>query len=292
MQIIDGWKIQKNIKKEISREVASMVDKNIRTPHIAAIVIGDHSTVDNSISEKEKLLSESGFLFSIYKNPSNISEVQLTELIQYLNMDDEVDGLIIDHLLPAHYSLQKIVDMIVPSKDVEGLHSVNIDRYKKKKIVYLQSLPFMIREIILHYHIDLKDKNILIAYGNHSKSDFELLSKMDLFPDSDRLNCCHFENDNFLTLCLQADVVITDIGKPDYLQGNMFKPDAVVIDMGKHKLLSKESESGYVIAGDVSFRTVSKKKSLITKYSDSIEPMLYLNLLINGLKAAKKEISF
>jgi len=292
VEIIDGVKIFEKVKKNVAKEVAYLLDNNLNLPHISAIVVGEDDSIDNVISKKEKMMHESGFVFSIYHCPENIKEEQLLELIEFINADDEIDGIVLNLPLPVRFSSEKIIQSIAPSKDVDGIHPDNLNKYYNQQDTYLSMLPCLVGQILNHYSISAKNKNILVATGSKGfyKMNENTLKSLKEFQTANCFNICDIKNDNFNDLCKDADILILDSGKPGEFKLDKIKENAVVIDLGMHKIISVENESGYKIIGDVDFKSVSKHSGLISKYNESIEPLLYLNLLTNSLKAIKKEI--
>ena len=291
MEIVDGSKIFEEIKKEVSREVAHIIDNNKKSPHIAAIVIGDDEMMIEKHHQREKMLEEVGIMYSVYKSFSKVKEEELLDIIQFINEDDEVDGVIIQLPLPAHISADKIIQKIKPEKDIEGVHSVNIERYKNNKPTYLQELPSLIQQIFIRYNINSKN-TLIIQDKKGEPGKLDTLLSLNIFSGNNKVIVSHRDDEDFRKNCSEADVMIIDVGMPGFITAEMIKKNTVLIDLGRHKIISKISETGFEIVGDVNYNDVSKKCSLLAQYSISIEPLLITSLMINTMKAVRKEIVY
>lgn len=287
--LIDGKQIAKDIKEEIKKEVAEILDHGQRPPHLVAILVGDDGASLSYVSSKEKQSQEVGFTSSVYRFPEAISEQELLETIDFLNRDNEVDGYIVQMPLPQHIDARKIVDKIDPKKDVDGFHPVNVGRMVLSLPSYIPATPYGIVTLIERSGIETEGKNcVVIGRSDIVGTPVALLMSRKGEHRNCTVTLCHSKTQNIKELCLQADIIVVAIGKPEFLKADMVKEGAVVIDVGIHRI-KDNSEKGYHITGDVDFENVSKKCSYITPVPGGVGPMTIVSLLTNTLSAYKHE---
>ncbi len=292
MEIIDGKKISEDIKKEIAKSVVEIIDKkNERAPHLVAILVGDDPASKTYVANKERACKMVGFISSVYKYNETITEKKLLQVIDFINKDDEIDGLIVQLPLPKHISVDKIINSIDPKKDLDGFHPVNIGRMALGLPAYISATPKGILELFKRYKIDTQGKNCVIIGRSHIVGlPMSILMARKDYPGNCTVTLCHSKTKNLKKICLNADILIAAIGKTEFITADMVKKDAVVIDVGMHRVKSSLTKSGFKLKGDVAFDEVSKKCSYITPVPGGVGPMTIASLLINTLKANRKEI--
>jgi len=292
MKLLDGRLVADQIKNEIDTEVKEQfLDKILEPPHIAAVLVGEDPASLTYIAGKEKACCEVGFISSVYRYPSDISQKKLLEVVDFLNADDEINGFIVQLPLPPHIDEQQIIERIDPKKDVDGFHPVNIGKMVLNLPCFLPATPFGIITLLDRYNIETTGKNIVVLGRSHIVGTpvSILLSRK-----SDRGNAtvtlCHSYSKDIAAIAAQADILIVAMGKLGFVTADMVKNDAVVIDVGVHRVPSTETKSGFRLKGDVDFDRVSRKCSYITPVPGGVGPMTIVSLLQNTLKAAKKEV--
>ncbi len=291
MKIIDGKKIAEDIRTEIALEVRKMLDDNQKPPHLVAIIVGEDGASQTYVANKEKACHEVGFISTIYKLPDTVKESELLKTIDFINHDDEVDGLIVQLPLPKHISPEKVLLQIRPEKDVDGFHPQNIGRMMVGMPTFLPATPFGIMELLKRSHIETEGKNcVVVGRSNIVGTPMSLLLSRNSNPGNCTVTLCHSKSKDIKKLTLEADIIIAAVGKPNFISGDMVKKDAVVIDVGIHRIPSAETKSGYKLTGDVNFEEVSSKCSYISPVPGGVGPMTIVSLLLNTLKSAKKEI--
>lgn len=291
MNIIDGKKIADEIKSEIAKEVKDLLDQNKRAPHLAAIIVGEDPASQTHVKNKEKACHEVGFISSVYKYPSSMSEKELLEAIDFINNDDEIDGLIVQQPLPKHISADKVIEKINFTKDVDGFHPLNFGRMASNLPSLVAATPLGIIELLKRSKIETEGKHCVVLGRSHivgSPMSILLARKSD--PGNCTVTICHSKTPNIKEITLQADILIVAIGSLEFVTADMVKEGAVVIDVGMHRVPSDETKSGFRLKGDVKHDEVSKKCSYITPVPGGVGPMTITALLMNTLKAAKKEI--
>ena len=294
MNLLDGKLVSDKIKAEIAGEVKTkMLDAGKALPHLAAVLVGEDPASQTYVASKEKDCKEVGFISSVYKYPANISQEKLLDVIRFLNNDPEIDGFIVQLPLPKHIKENKIIEAIDPAKDVDGFHPVNVGRMVLNIPSYLPATPFGIITLLEYYNIETEGKHcVVLGRSNIVGTPVSILLSRKSKTGNATVTLCNSYTPNLKSLAASADILIVAMGKQGFVTEEMVKQDAVVVDVGIHRIPSTETKSGYRLTGDVNFKEVSKKCSYITPIPGGIGPMTRVSLLLNTLKAAKKEIKF
>jgi len=289
MKLIDGKFIAGEIKKELVKETAEIIDKGLNPPHLVAIIVGDDPASQTYVASKEKACKEVGFTSSVYKHSNKITENELLEIIDFINKDDEIHGLIVQLPLPEHISPDRVIQRINPLKDVDGFHPENIGKMILGLPTYLPATPYGIIQLLERYKIETEGKNcVVLGRSNIVGTPISILMSRKAYPGNSTVTICHSRTKNLKEICLTADILIAAIGSPEFVTADMVKKDAVVIDVGIHRVKSSETKSGFKLKGDVKFDEVSRKCSFITPVPKGVGPMTIVSLLKNTLEAAKK----
>lgn len=290
MQLIDGKKVSEDIRSRIANKVRLMLAHDKDAPHLVAVLVGEDPASQTYVASKEKACAEAGFLSSVYRLPAGVTEAELLKTINFLNEDPEVDGFIVQLPLPAHINEQRIIEAINPAKDVDGFHPENIGRMVLGMPAYLPATPYGIIELIRHYGIETSGKNCVVLGRSHIVgTPLAILLSRNSLPGNCTVTLCHSKTENLKEICLNADILIAAIGKKEFVTAGMVKKDAVVIDVGIHRVPSAETKSGFRLVGDVKFDEVSKKCSFITPVPGGVGPMTIVGLLLNTFRAATGE---
>jgi methylenetetrahydrofolate dehydrogenase (NADP+) / methenyltetrahydrofolate cyclohydrolase len=292
MKLLDGKLIADQIKIEIATEVKEQfLDKGLEPPHIAAVLVGEDPASMTYVAAKEKACSEVGFISSVYRYPANITQEKLLEVIDFLNADEDINGFIVQLPLPDHIDEPKIIERIHPLKDIDGFHPVNIGKMVLNLPCFLPATPFGIITLLDRYKIETAGKNVVVIGRSHIVgTPVSILLSRKSNPGNATVTLCHSYTNEIPAIAAQADILIVAIGKQGFLTADMVKKDAVVIDVGVHRIPSNETKSGFKLKGDVDFDRVSRKCSYITPVPGGVGPMTIVSLLQNTLKAAKKEV--
>ncbi|MFO7874755.1 MAG: bifunctional methylenetetrahydrofolate dehydrogenase/methenyltetrahydrofolate cyclohydrolase FolD [Bacteroidales bacterium] len=291
MKLIDGKQISETIKEEIGEEVKRIKGQNGKVPHLAAILVGSDPASETYVNNKGKACKKVGFDSSTYRFPEDVSEEELLESVGFLNNDPEVDGLIVQLPLPDHIDNQKVIRHISPKKDVDGFHPENVGRMTIGLPAYVSATPNGIMEMIMRSGIETRGKNcVVLGRSNIVGKPISLLMARNEEPGNATVTMCHSKTQNLKEITASADILIVAMGKRGFVTADMVKEGAVVIDVGIHRIPSDETKSGYRLVGDVDFEEVSKKASHITPVPGGVGPMTIVSLLMNTLKASKKEI--
>jgi len=290
-KIIDGKLTSKKIKAEIAKEVAAMIDKDERAPHLAAVLLGEDPASQFYVKSKEKACQAVGITSSLYKYSDKMSEKELLDVIDFLNNDPEVDGFIVQLPLPDHINEDKVINSIDAAKDVDGFHPMNIGKMVLGAKTYIPATPAGILMLIEEYKIETSGKNVVVlGRSNIVGSPISILLSRKRKPGNATVTLCHSKTENLKEITSQADIIIAAIGQPEFVTADMVKKDAIVIDVGIHRKPDSSKEKGYQIVGDVKFDEVYKKASMITPVPGGVGLMTIAALLSNTLKARKKEV--
>jgi len=289
MKLIDGKAIAESIKEEIKAEVAGIIDREERAPHLAAVLVGEDPASQTYVASKDRACKSLGITSSLYKLEATTTEAELLRVIDFINNDPDIDGLIVQQPLPKHINTDRIVAAINPEKDVDGFHPLNVGKMTLGIPSFLPATPMGIVELIKRSEIETEGKHVVVlGRSNIVGTPIAMMLSRKGNPGNATVTLCHSKTANLNELCLQADILIAAIGQPGFVKGSMVKPGAVIIDVGIHRI-EDNSEKGYYITGDVDFKEVSKISGPITPVPGGVGAMTIAALLMNTLKAYKKE---
>jgi len=293
MIILDGKATAETIKKELAEEVAKIKASGHKTPHLAAILVGNDGASETYVSNKVRTCKEIGFNSSLFRFPSSVTQRELLEKIKSINTDPEIDGLIVQSPLPSHISFQKITETIHPSKDVDGFNPVNAGRMLQNVPSFIAATPKGILTLLERYQIPTEGKHcVVIGRSNIVGMPVSTLLARNTWPGNCTVTICHSKTKNIQLHTLQADILIAAIGRPGFVKIDMIKEGAVVIDVGITRVADTTSKKGYRLKGDVDFEKIAPKCSYITPVPGGVGPMTIIGLLQNTLAATRKEFTF
>ncbi len=289
-QILDGKALSLRIKDEIANEVRAFAATGHRPPHLAAILVGNDGASQTYVANKEKSSAEVGFLSSVYRLDENIDEAELLKIIDFLNRDDEVDGFIVQLPLPKHIDEQKVINAISSDKDVDGFTPVNIGRMVLGQDAFVPATPMGICTLLQRYNIPTEGMHCVVV-GRSNIVGTPAANLMSRKAFNCTVTMCHSRTRNLPEITRQADILIVAIGKPEFVGADMVKPDAVVIDVGIHRIPDASKKSGFHLCGDVKHSEVDSKCSWVTPVPGGVGPLTIVSLLQNTLLAYKKKYS-
>jgi len=290
-KLIDGKAISELVKTEIAKEVKQMVAAGKRAPHLAVIIVGHNGGSETYVAHKVKSCEQVGFTSTKITFEDDVTENELLAKIDDLNKDNGLDGFIVQLPLPKHISEQKVIEAIDYRKDVDGFHPVNVGRMSIGLPCFVSATPSGIMELIKRYEIPTSGKNcVVIGRSNIVGKPVASLMMQKGYPGDATVTVCNSRTKNLKEICLQADIIIAALGKPEFLTADMVKEGATVIDVGTTRVPSNKTKSGFRLSGDVKFDEVAPKCSFITPVPGGVGPMTIVSLLKNTLLAAKGEI--
>ena len=289
MQIIDGKAISADIKKEIAAEVAGLIDKGQRAPHMAAILVGHDGASETYVASKEKNCHSVGITSSVYRYEENISEQALLEVISFLNQDEEIDGFIVQLPLPKHMNVDRVIAAIDPDKDIDGFHPMNMGKLVLGEDTFIPATPYGIMEMLKRSGIETEGKHcVVLGRSNIFGTPMALLMSRKTSNANAKLTLCHSRTQDLPEITRQADILIAAIGHPGFVKADMVKEGAVVVDVGIHRIEDSTKKNGFHLCGDVDYANVAPKCSAITPVPGGVGPMTIAGLLMNTMKAYRK----
>lgn len=289
--LLDGNAVAKQIKLEIAAELSALKLQGHKTPHLAAILVGNDGASETYVASKVKDCEEVGFNSSLFRYANNITEQELLDKIIEINQNSDIDGLIVQLPLPKHISVEKVTETIDFKKDVDGFHPINVGRMNKNLPCYVAATPFGIIQLLERYQIPTEGKHcVVIGRSDIVGTPVSILMSRAKTPGNATVTLCHSKTQNLKDFTLKADIIITALGIPGFLKGDMVKADAVIIDVGITRLQDANKKSGYKLSGDVDFNQVAPKSAYITPVPGGVGPMTRVGLLQNTLKACKQEV--
>lgn len=291
MKILDGRYLSEVIKAELKAEVDIIISNGGKVPHLVAVLVGDNPASASYVKNKIKFCREVGYKSTLINESKEISEEGLLSIIQGLNDDEDVDGYIVQLPLPKHINEININLAIDYKKDVDGFHPMNFGRMAEGMTSYLPATPAGILEMLKRYEIETDGKHcVVIGRSNIVGSPMSILLARKGYPGNCTVTITHSRTKDIKAELLRADIIIAAIGIPEFVKADMVKLGAVIIDVGINRIEDPSRESGYKLVGDVAYDEVAAIASAITPVPGGVGPMTVTSLMMNTLKAAKKEI--
>ena len=286
-KILSGKDTAQSVYHKLKNRIVSLADKNIR-PGLCVVLIGDNPASQIYVRTKTKKLRSLGLLSESILLPGDVKEKKVIKVINDLNNDSKYHGILVQFPLPDHITTQNIINSIKPEKDVDGFHPENVGWLSLGEPRFIPCTPKGIMKILDHYNIDLSGKNIVvIGRSNIVGRPISILTSLNTQGANGTCTICHSRTKNLKKFTINADVIITAIGRPNYLKGDMIKSGAILIDVGINRVDS-DNEKGYAIVGDVEWESVIDKVSFITPVPGGIGPMTIAMLVENTIDAAEK----
>ena len=288
MILLDGKKTSSDIKDEITLEVLQLKKEGKKTPHLAAVIVGNDGASKTYVGAKVKACNRVGFSSTLVELSKDTTEASLLSKIDELNNDDDIDGFIVQLPLPKHIDEQKILMAVNPDKDVDGFHPTNVGKMALNLPTFISATPYGILELLDRYKVETSGKHVVVIGRSHIVgSPMSILLSQKRTVGNATVTITHSRTKNLKEITLQADIVIAALGIPEFLTADMVKDNVTVIDVGITRVEDTTKKSGYRLLGDVSFEEVSKKSAFITPVPGGVGPMTIAMLLKNTLLAAK-----
>jgi methylenetetrahydrofolate dehydrogenase (NADP+) / methenyltetrahydrofolate cyclohydrolase len=286
MQILNGKEASQAIRDSLKLEMAQLSSRGERVPHLVAILVGNNGASETYVASKVKACEEVGFKSTLIRMEEEISSLKLLDVINDLNLDPDVDGILVQLPLPDHISSDEVINSIDPNKDVDGFHPNNVGRMVLGQPSFIPATPYGILLLLEHYKIETKGKHaVVVGRSNIVGRPMSILLSGNNYPGNCTVTICHSSTTNLDELCSEADILIAALGKPGFIKSHMVKEGAVIIDVGITRIEDKTKKSGYRISGDVDFENVAPKASFITPVPGGVGPMTIAALMKNTFKA-------
>jgi methylenetetrahydrofolate dehydrogenase (NADP+)/methenyltetrahydrofolate cyclohydrolase len=291
MQLLDGKLTSGIIKDEIAIEVKKIVDAGGKKPHLAAILVGGDGASETYVNAKVKACEKVGFDSTLVRLDADVSEVILLNEVRKINENPSIDGLIVQLPLPKHISEIKVTETIVPEKDVDGFHPINLGRMMLNLPSFLPATPAGILELLERYEIETSGKHCVVIGRSHIVgSPMSVLMARNTKMGNCTVTLTHSRTTNLKEISRTADILIVALGKPEFVTADMVKEGAVIVDVGITRVKSDKTKSGWKLKGDVAFEEVAPKCSFITPVPGGVGPMTIASLLKNTLQSAKQRL--
>ena len=292
MKLLDGKLVSQAVKDDLKTKTSQLREKGGKIPHLAAILVGNNGASETYVASKVKSCEEIGFRSTLTRLEEQISEEELLQHIKQLNDDADVDGILVQLPLPKHISEQKVIDTIAAEKDVDGFHPVSVGRMVQGLPSFLPATPYGILLLLEHYHVETKGKHaVVIGRSTIVGRPISILLNRNAYPGNCTVTVCHSHTPNLKEICLQGDIIIAALGKPEFLTADMVKEGAVVVDVGITRVKDETKKSGFAIKGDVAFSEVAPKCSYITPVPGGVGPMTIAALLMNTFNSATRNVN-
>jgi methylenetetrahydrofolate dehydrogenase (NADP+)/methenyltetrahydrofolate cyclohydrolase len=282
MQILDGQRVSQLNRDRLKLQVAQRITEGKKVPHLAAILIGNNGASETYVSAKVRTCAEIGFKSSLLRERDDLSENKLLGLIDGLNNDPDVDGILVQLPLPKHISEEKVINAVDPSKDVDGFHSVNVGRMVQGLPGFVPATPHGILMLLDHYQIDSRGMHaVIVGRSNIVGRPMSILLSRNASPGNCTVTICHSQTRDLEGYCRSADLLVAALGRPEFIRSNMVKEGVILIDVGITRIADPSKKSGYSLKGDAHFSEVAPKCSYITPVPGGVGPMTIAALMQN-----------
>jgi methylenetetrahydrofolate dehydrogenase (NADP+)/methenyltetrahydrofolate cyclohydrolase len=287
-QLIDGKVVSRSIKEALKPRVEALKAKGI-IPGLAAVLVGDDPASESYVSSKAKTCSELGMYSEVIRRPSNFTQAELVALVQELNRNPNIHGILVQSPVPSHIDEMTVTLTIDPLKDVDGFHPYNVGMMLLGHGGLLPCTPYGIIKLLEFYDISPSGKEVVVVGRSNivGKPVAALLVQKGKMADA-TVTIAHSRTPNLGEVTRRADILIVAIGRPGTVTGEMVKPGAVVIDVGVNRVESPASMKGYKLVGDVEFESCAARASYITPVPGGVGPMTIAMLMSNTVAAAER----
>lgn len=290
-EIIDGKKVAAIVRASVREDVEQWIAKGNRRPFLQVVLVGDDPASVVYTGTKTKACKDVGIETSTLELQDTISAKELKEVIQDLNNDDSVDGILVQMPLPSHLSQYDVIESIDHRKDVDGFHPMNVGRLSIGQPCFKSCTPAGVMELFKYYSIPVKSKHaVVVGASNIVGSPMAVMLSRENSSGKATTTICHKYTRDLTAHTITADILIVAAGQPHLIKKEMVKEGVVIIDVGINRIADETTEKGYKLVGDVNFESVKKKASWITPVPGGVGPMTVAMLMKNTLLAAKKSI--
>lgn len=277
-KLINGKEVSASVKLRVKNQTEELIEKSGITPGLAVVIVGNDPASRVYVNSKKKACAEVGFNSYEYALPEDTTQQELLELVEKLNNDSKVNGILCQLPLPKQIDENAIINAIRPEKDVDAFHPFNVGKIMIGEFAFLPCTPAGVMELIDSTGVEVSGKNcVVIGRSNIVGKPMSML----LLHRSGTVTICHSKTQNLTKICKNADILVAAVGRANFVTADMVKEGAVVIDVGMNRL-----ENGK-LCGDVDFNEVEKKASFITPVPGGVGPMTIAMLMQNTLTAAK-----
>ena len=286
-EIISGTAISRQIREELKQEVAQLKEKHNIIPGLVTVLVGEDPASQSYVGSKVRTCEELGIYSERHDLPADIDEQTLMSLIDRLNKDPKINGILVQLPLPKHISESNVLIAIDPRKDVDGFHPINVGKLMIGEPDYLPCTPHGIQELLIRSGIETEGADIVVVGRSNivGKPVANILMQKRAGANA-TVTVCHTRTRDLVSHTRRADILIVAAGKPKEVTADMVKEGVVVIDVGVHRI-GKTKEGKNILCGDVDFESVKEKAKAITPVPGGVGPMTIVMLMTNTVKAAK-----
>jgi len=286
-RIMDGNLVAAKIRAELKLEVEALIARGI-APGLAVVLVGENAASQVYVRRKKQACAEMGVASFSHELPADTTEKKLLNLIDELNANPKVHGILVQLPLPKQINEQKVLRAVDPDKDVDGFHPINVGKMLNGEKAFVPCTPAGCQELLLRYGYDPAGKHVVIVgRSNIVGKPLAALLMQKAHGGNATVTVCHSVTRNLAAITQQADILIAAIGVPKFVKARMVREGAVVIDVGVNRIEDPSTKSGTRLVGDVDFTAVSKKAKAITPVPGGVGPMTITMLLKNTVEAAK-----
>ena len=286
MLLLDGKIASRAIKDKLLAETLQIKAAGKRAPHLAAILVGTNGASETYVASKVKNCSETGFESTLIRLEEQVTESELLLQIEELNQNPGVDGILVQLPLPKHINESAIIQAIQPNKDVDGFHPISAGKLVQGLPTFIPATPYGILLMLEHFQLSTKGKHaVVIGRSNIVGRPMSILLSSNIPYGNCTVTLCHSHTPNLAEICLQADILVAALGKPEFVKASMVKPGAIVIDVGITRVTDSTAKNGFRIKGDVAFEEVAPLCEAITPVPGGVGLMTIAGLLKNTLQA-------
>jgi methylenetetrahydrofolate dehydrogenase (NADP+)/methenyltetrahydrofolate cyclohydrolase len=283
---MDGKIASRAIKEKLLAATGQIKASGKRAPHLAAILVGTNGASETYVASKVKNCEETGFESTLIRLEEQVTESELLHQIQQLNQNPGIDGILVQLPLPKHINESVIIQAIHPDKDVDGFHPISAGKLVQGLPTFIPATPYGILLMLEHFQLSTKGKHaVVIGRSNIVGRPMSILLSSNIPYGNCTVTLCHSHTPNLADICLQADILVAALGKPEFVKASMVKPGAIVIDVGITRVTDATAKNGFRIKGDVAFDEVAPLCEAITPVPGGVGLMTIAGLLKNTLQA-------
>lgn len=287
--LIDGTAVAQAMRQELTVEIQALKKRGI-TPGLAAVLVGDNAASHTYVRMKGKACDEAGLYHETIRLPKDTTEAELLALIERLNVDHKIHGILIQLPLPRQIDTQRVLHRVNPAKDVDGFHPENVGKVSiGDPTGFRPATPYGVQQLLLRSEVETTGRHVVVV-GRSTIVGRPMIALLlqDGPGGNATVTVCHSRTRHIATVTQLADILIVAIGKPEFVTADMVKPGAVVVDVGVNRVEDPSLKKGYRLVGDVKFDDVKKVASAITPVPGGVGPMTITMLLSNTVQAARQ----
>lgn len=288
-KLIDGTAIGRAMRAELGADIATLRQRGV-TPGLAAVLVGENPASATYVSMKGKACDEAGLHHETLSQPADMSEADLLALVDRLNADPKIHGILVQLPLPKHITANRVLLRIDPRKDVDGFHPENVGKVSTgDPSGFRPATPFGVQQLLLRSGVDTTGAHaVIVGRSNIVGRPMAALLLQDGPGGNATVTVCHSRTRNIGAVTREADILIVAMGKPEFVTGDMVRPGAVVVDVGVNRVSDPTAKQGYRLVGDVKFAEAAEVASAITPVPGGVGPMTITMLLVNTVQAARQ----